>query len=1399
MPQSEPVTILIVNEHAEEVKHATISLRGFFPECRIDVAYSAEEATAFTLATAHEWAIVLLEDTCLTDEPATFVGGLKRHAPYAAILLQSAYTDASSALRALQAGADYFLSKHSPAFLTELLFCTNQAVEMGELRRTADRREIRHHQLVDSLDGVFYELDAEGQFLNVSANLPSLLGYRPEELIGRPYHFLFSRTEQESANFRFNERRSGARAVPPVELTFQGKRPADGTIVPVAAEVSARGLYDPSRRFLGTIGIIRDLSGRKQQARMIQEMRQQLQQAEQLRALARRIVTLSEDLQQPLSTMLKESRLLFDTLREARVVDRMESFTEHAATATQLGKQLKDLLREASQSGTTVTINRLLEDALALTISELGDERNILTDFSASLPTYKGDPERTVRLFHRLLIYATTYLEALGRSPILVVRTRATGSSSVDTPTLFPLAQSDHIIIEIYESDRERPAPSTTPPVSKPIDLFELYQLAAGLGATLDVSAPAAGPLRLTIRLPIAIQQPIELPQQPVAETTIPPQVTEPSSFVPAHVPAARLSEAVMVDRRTQPRVSTTLPVHITIGSSTWEGTLSNVSLGGADIALPIDFPSIALQEAYIVVKTAVGILELTGLAYERTRQTTSPSAGSSESHSIIVFHSLRETEKAVLSSLIEAAREQSLTFTLEILLAAGPSGSQGTEPEEPPPDHDRRETLRVSLAIPVRLETARHREPAGRLIARMVNLSRNGACLLVQERPEHVEGTVSLHFPPPHRGDETGSHEPGAPDAVLPAEVVWSIAEQTAAQAYSPSGSSQEARIGVRFGRLTPYAEREVNRVIRQRVIAQWTSQALTTSASIISVPRECRNARGQVIAIVDDHLRHAADADTPTVILSPGFGQTAMDYAEFSYYLAAHHLRVLRYDHTNHVGTSEGELQHSTLRGLQQDLSKVVEFVGHTWPRSPILVIASDLAARAALKVAVQARPLDLLLLVNPSIDVATMLTAIHGHDLIADHRFGLRRGISNIFGLNVNLDLFVGDLIAGHYTDLGSTLDDLRLVKSALVIVTTPAQASTALPPADLPHAFMTALGPKTRLVNLPTSLTDQSFSAQQAPPPAFKRILELIVSVLPDPASKFEQEVTFLPQLSREQRIEHEYTGLRHGCSQVTREALWAAHLAQLPQLGNLHEYRKLLDDLYNLMSPLEPGAILADAGIGQSDVTRTALVNFTYRAKQASWTGKPSPLMIGLGRSEETIGQARRAVEALQRELSTGFLGRLAAMPACTVGWVQADWTGSLPFKTGSLDRLVCNLSLSYVPSPLAALREWHRVLHPDGRLILTTFHPNTNFSTLYRRHLRQANQDEFSTNALPLLNYFGRLREAIRHRLLHTFDKAALSSLLRQAGMTSYRILPIFDGQALVAVFGKQNSSGSIQ
>ncbi|HEY7130503.1 MAG TPA: PilZ domain-containing protein [Nitrospira sp.] len=1386
MPRSEPITILLVNEHAEEIKLVTISLRGFFSDLRIEVAYSAEEAGRTTQAATNAWAVALVDETALPDSPSTFMTNLKQRMPYASIILQSSRTDAKAALDAIHMGADLFLYKHSPAFLTELFFCAREAIEKRGRRLAVERTERRHSWLVDSLGDVFYELDAEGRFLSLSRNLTAVLGYRPEELIGRPYHTIVSEAQQQPARFRFNERRAGDRAAGQFELTLQGKT-AEGTAYKPAS-VSARGVYDASQRFLGTLGLIRDLSHRTREQATQQALLQQRQRTEALQTVIQQMTDLSERLEKPLSTLVNESQQLADSPRESRMLDRLQALSGHAVASAELAEQLTRLARP---SGTAHVVNRLLDEALQ-SASMAGGTSGFIPDFSQVLPIYAGDLETTARFFRQLLAYAGAYLTTVGRPHLLTIKT---GGDLADTPTPSPETPPTDIHLNITETDMPHPTGPISPSLTDTLNVFGLYQLAGDLGATLDVSAPAAGPFRMIVRLPT---QAAPVPRQ--QSTDFPLVDRTPEAPLPlARTGGQNLTGAAPPDRRNNPRAQTALAAKIIRGSSAWEGTVTNISIGGAGVRMPEDFPVLPTQEAIIRVTTAVATLELRGHV-----QTRPPSASNSlrsiqpNPHLIVQFIAPTQTEAAVLASLIAAAHERSVAFSVDIHLSV-PADLPRREISSPVDfaEHDRRETVRVATALSARLETTCRQELGVRLQAQVVNLSRTGACVTMKEQPEELGNTVEIYFAAAHRS-EGGSHEPGAPDATLAARIVWAFADPAAPGAFHPPYGAGAVRAGLRFEPLTPYAERELNRVIRQHLRAQRAGEALSTAAPVLSVARECRNARGQTIVITDDHLTQLTDPNCPTIIIAPGYGQTASDYTALSYYLAEHGLRVLRYDPTNHLGNSEGELQQTTLRSMQHDLEKVMEFVRHTWPQAPVVVIASDLASRAALKTAAHVRPLSLLLLVNPAIDVASLLLTVHGHDLIADYQFGLRRGVCNLFGLSVNLDQFVGDAIAGRYADLESTLADLRLIRSPLCIATSPVD-STALPPTDLPHAFITALGAHTRLVNISSRIHNRHLDVQGTAPAAFSQLLEQIAAVIPVERTSPEQEISLQPFVARQYRLEREYAFLCHDGSQISREALCAAHVAQLPHLGNLHEYRKLLDDLYGLMSPLEPGAVLVDAGVGQSDLTRAALVNHTYRAGQASWTGRPSPLMVGVGRSLDRIGQARHAVTVLQRELASGFIGRLSAMPPLTIAWLHADWRSALPFKPGSVSRLVCNLSLAYVPSPLVALREWHRVLHADGSLIVTAFHPNTDLSPVYRRHLRQANQDEFSIQAQPLLHYCARLREGIRQGILHAFDEERLAALLRQSGIASFRILPIFDGQALVVIVGKQNSSGSLR
>jgi ubiquinone/menaquinone biosynthesis C-methylase UbiE len=1156
--------------------------------------------------------------------------------------------------------------------------------------------------------------------------------------------------------------------------------------------VNAKGLYDPRHRFLGTVGLIRDRSQSKQQDSTIRQLREQLQHREALLAQAQRVTLLFQQLYDPLTSLLTQSQQLLSTIRNAPLDEQAETLAGQAAEATKLGAQLAQALRKGEEGAFGYTINEVLDDILMSTAPVLRDSAGIIREFISPLPPLIGNREQITKLTHSLLDYAQAYVLTVGRAHRVILITRAAGPSSIsaEAPALFPLGPPTEIEVEYLESAVEWTAtsPTTTPP---PIDLLESYQLVRQLGGTLDLSAPMEGPLRIILRLPVASPPFFDLISLPITTSAAQPTLApETKSAATTPVPTT-ISGSREQERRRSPRIPTTLPATITVGAATWNGTIFNLSLGGTSITLPGDFPAVSPQDAYVVFKMSVGILELHGIAQERSvsLETKTP-----VSQLIVMFESPKQEEAAVLASLIQASQEHTVPFSLEVLLAAAPQDELTTlrplVPHEQK-EYDPREAVRVALQLPTRLDVT---DPAGknyRLEALTTNLSRGGACIHLNARPELLSGIATLHFSATQTQKHPGTHEPGAPDSALPTRIVWSAPDPATPREFRDHGSNPALQVGLCFQGLTPYAEREVNRIVQQHLTSTGESESFSQQASVVSIPRECRNPRGQTIVIADDHLRQPLAPNTPVVIIAPGYGQTALDASTLSYYLAQHQLRVLRYDHTNHVGLSDGELEQTTLRSMQADLLKVVEFVQHTWPTAPLIVMASDLTARVALKMAVQSRPLDLLLLINPVVDIQAMLMAVHGHDLVADHRYGLRLGTANLLGLIVNVDRFVGDLVAGGFTDLASTIEDVRLLRSPTAILTIPSSALGPLPPADLPQAFLTALGTHTSLATVSTPLIGQNLPLNEPHPPAFRHILEQIAATvsLPTILSEFREQTRRL--LARQQRIEMERTRLRHNLSQFTREAVRIAHLQQLPQLGNLHEYWKLLDDLYRLLSPLKPDSVLLDVGVGHGDLVRATMVNLAYRSRQRGWSPARPVHMIGLEHSQDSLMQARQNLRALHRELDSDFAGTLTIHPPMTTDWVQAAYTQGLPFKDQSLHRIVCNLSLPFVPSPLATIRELYRILHPQGRLVLTVFHPDTDLSVLYRRHLHRANQDEFSPQAHIVLHYLGRLREAIRHGLLHTFDRPSLAAFLQQAGILTPRILPVLDGHVLLAVIEK--------
>jgi SAM-dependent methyltransferase len=58
---------------------------------------------------------------------------------------------------------------------------------------------------------------------------------------------------------------------------------------------------------------------------------------------------------------------------------------------------------------------------------------------------------------------------------------------------------------------------------------------------------------------------------------------------------------------------------------------------------------------------------------------------------------------------------------------------------------------------------------------------------------------------------------------------------------------------------------------------------------------------------------------------------------------------------------------------------------------------------------------------------------------------------------------------------------------------------------------------------------------------------------------------------------------------------------------------------------------------------------------------------------------------------------------------------EADLDARLPLADEEFDLVVCALAIHYVDDRAATLREFHRVLRPGGRVVLSTQHPTTDW------------------------------------------------------------------------------------
>ncbi|BBO77909.1 hypothetical protein DSCW_53260 [Desulfosarcina widdelii] len=224
---------------------------------------------ALTLLKATAFDLVIL-DVHLPDMLGhEILSRIKIQSPDTLVIFITGDTDLDSALSALRCGAyDYIRKPFEP---DELIKTVENALAQGQLRQEKEiidqqlrLSEARYRYLVENIPDIIYTLDKDGKFTFLSESVEPLLGFTVDELIGKHYATIVAEADRKKAHWFFNERRSGERTTPGLELRLQASE--KDRLVNV--ELKSMGIYesvppDGKKQLVGTHGVIRDIHERK--------------------------------------------------------------------------------------------------------------------------------------------------------------------------------------------------------------------------------------------------------------------------------------------------------------------------------------------------------------------------------------------------------------------------------------------------------------------------------------------------------------------------------------------------------------------------------------------------------------------------------------------------------------------------------------------------------------------------------------------------------------------------------------------------------------------------------------------------------------------------------------------------------------------------------------------------------------------------------------------------------------------------------------------------------------------------------------------------------------------------------------------------------------------------------
>ena len=265
--------------------------------------------------------------------------------------------------------------------------------------------------LVETTNDLVWEINTKGEFTYVSPQVRVLLGYRPEELLGKNPGALDVPSQGRNAQKKFSQLLSGQEAFSGVERQLLKK---DGEVV--VMESSGTPFADPDGNWLGFRGIDRDISERKQALTKHQHLQDQLIQAQKMEAVGRLAGGVAHDFNNMLSVIIGHAEMGLEGLCTSQPeYANLSEIKKAAERSAGLTRHLLTFARKQTVDPQILDLNAVITEMNAMLIRLIGENIEFAWIPGKALWPVKLDTSQVDQILANLCVNGRDAIDGVGK------------------------------------------------------------------------------------------------------------------------------------------------------------------------------------------------------------------------------------------------------------------------------------------------------------------------------------------------------------------------------------------------------------------------------------------------------------------------------------------------------------------------------------------------------------------------------------------------------------------------------------------------------------------------------------------------------------------------------------------------------------------------------------------------------------------------------------------------------------------------------------------------------------------------------------------------------------------------------------------------------------------------